>query len=359
MIKYLIKKIAYGLLVLWGVLTLVFFLFQIMPADPARMMLSQREDSKQLELIKQKYGFDKSISEQYFLYLNDVSIISFHNNSDIDAYTYLTPGKYKEQQLFSVSSTTVVVKLPYLRESFVKNGKPVTAILSETFPVTMVLAITSIMFAILFGIILGVLTAIYKDTIWDRSILFFSVLGMSLPSFFSSIIVAWLFAYVLHDFTNLNMTGSLYEVDDYGRGQFLNLKNLILPALTLGIRPLSVIIQLSRNSMLEVLSMDYVRTATAKGLSKFVVVFKHALRNALNPVVTVISGWFASLLAGAVFVEYIFAWNGIGKEIVDALNNLDMPVVMGAVMLIASVFVVINIVVDFTYALIDPRIRLN
>ena len=111
--------------------------------------------------------------------------------------------------------------------------------------------------------------------------------------------------------------------------------------------------------MLEVLSMDYVRTATAKGLSKFVVVFKHALRNALNPVVTVISGWFASLLAGAVFVEYIFAWNGIGKEIVDALNNLDMPVVMGAVMLIASVFVVINIVVDFTYALIDPRIRLN
>ena len=359
MIKYLIKKIAYGLLVLWGVLTLVFFLFQIMPADPARMMLSQREDSKQLELIKQKYGFDKSISHQYFLYLNDVSIISFHNNSDVTAYTYLTPGKYNEQQLFSVSSTTVVLKLPYLRESFVKNGKPVTIILSETFPVTMVLAFTSIMFAILFGIILGVFTAIYKDTIWDRSILFFSVLGMSLPSFFSSIIVAWLFAYVLHDFTNLNMTGSLYEVDDYGRGQFLNLKNLILPALTLGIRPLSVIIQLSRNSMLEVLSMDYVRTATAKGLSKFFVVFKHALRNALNPVVTVISGWFASLLAGAVFVEYIFAWNGIGKEIVDALNNLDMPVVMGAVMLIASVFVVINIVVDFTYALIDPRIRLN
>ena len=105
--------------------------------------------------------------------------------------------------------------------------------------------------------------------------------------------------------------------------------------------------------------MDYVRTATAKGLSKFVVIFKHSLRNALNPVVTVVSGWFASLLAGAVFVEYIFGWNGIGKEIVDALNNLDMPVVMGSVLLIATVFVVINIVVDILYAIIDPRIRLN
>ena len=109
-------------------------------------------------------------------------------------------------------------------------------------------------------------------------------------------------------FLGLNMTGSLYEVDDYGRGSFVQIKNLILPAITLGIRPLSVIIQLCRNSLLEVLSMDYIRTATAKGLSKFQVIFKHALRNALNPVVTAVSGWFASMLAGAVFVEYIF-WN--------------------------------------------------
>ena len=212
---------------------------------------------------------------------------------------------------------------------------------------------------IILGIILGVTTAIYKDTLIDKSILFLSVLGMSLPSFFSSIIIAWIFAYLLHDYTGLTMTGSLYEVDDYGRGSYLNIKNLILPAFTLGIRPLSVIVQISRNSMLEVLKMDYVRTAIAKGLSKFIVIFKHALRNALNPVVTVVSGWFASLLAGAVFVEYIFAWNGIGKEIVDGLNNLDMPVVMGSVLLISSVFVIINILVDVTYATIDPRIRLN
>ncbi|MGY8989834.1 MAG: ABC transporter permease [Flavobacteriales bacterium] len=358
MSKYIIKKLFYGGFVLWGVLTLVFFLFQVMPGDPARMMLSQREDSEQLQLLKQKYGFDKPIMHQYFYYLNDVSPVSFHDENE-DSYTYLSEGKYNYIDFLKIKSTNIVLKTPYLRTSFVKTGKPVNSILLETFPVTLVLAITSIIFAIILGIVLGIVSALKKKSILDKSILFFSVLGMSVPSFFSSIIVAWFFAYLLHDYTGLNMTGSLYEVDDYGRGQYMNLKNLILPAFTLGIRPLSVIIQLSRSSMLEVLDMDYIRTATAKGLSKFLVVFKHALRNALNPVVTVVSGWFASLLAGAVFVEYIFAWNGIGKEIVDALNSLDMPVVMGSVMLIATVFVIINILVDVVYATIDPRIRLN
>ena len=155
------------------------------------------------------------------------------------------------------------------------------------------------------------------------------------------------------------MTGSLYEVDDYGRGSFLEVSNLILPAITLAIRPLSVIIQLCRNSLLEVLCMDYVRTATAKGLNKYSVIFKHSLRNALNPVVTAVSGWFASMLAGAVFVEYIFNWNGLGKEIVNALNTLDLPVIMGSVLVIASLFIIINILVDIIYSWLDPRIRLK
>ena len=133
----------------------------------------------------------------------------------------------------------------------------------------------------------------------------------------------------------------------------------ILPAVTLGIRPLSVVIQLCRNSLLEVLEMDYIRTAKSKGLSKILIVFKHALRNAINPVVTAVSGWFASMLAGAVFVEYIFAWNGLGKEIVDSLNKMDLPVLMGSVLLIASVFVIINIIVDLIYGLLDPRIRFS
>jgi len=155
------------------------------------------------------------------------------------------------------------------------------------------------------------------------------------------------------------MTGSLYEVDDYGRGFFLEIKNLILPAFTLAIRPIAVIVQLCRNSLLEVLSMDYIRTARSKGLNKISVIFIHALRNALNPVLTAVSGWFASLLAGAVFVEYVFAWNGIGKEMVDALNKMDLPVVMGIVLFISVLFVIINIIVDIIYGFLDPRIRIN
>ena len=358
MIRFIIKKIAYSILVLWGVLTLVFFLFNVLPGDPARMMLDQREDSNQLAIIKQKYGFDRSVGAQYFLYLNDVSLLSFHT-IDENSFTALSSGKYSFNKLFTLANYDVVLKAPYLRESFVRKGTSVTTVISSTFKNTFVLALSSIVFALVLGLFLGVFSALYKDTLLDKIILFVSVLGMSLPSFFAAIIMAWLFGFVLHNYTGLNMTGSLYEVDDYGRGSFLQLKNLILPAITLGIRPLSVIIQLCRNSLLEVFSMDYVRTATAKGLSKFTVIFKHALRNALNPVVTAVSGWFASLLAGAVFVEYIFAWNGIGKEIVDALNKMDLPVVMGAVLFIAFIFVIINILVDLIYGWLDPRIKIS
>lgn len=155
------------------------------------------------------------------------------------------------------------------------------------------------------------------------------------------------------------MTGSLYEVDDFGEGKYIQWKNLILPAIVLGIRPLAVVIQLMRNSLLEVMSQDYIRTAKAKGLSMYKIIKKHALKNALNPVVTAVSGWFASLLAGAVFVEYIFNWNGLGKEIVNALNTLDLPVIMGSVLVIAAMFIIINIFVDVIYGWLDPRIRIR
>ena len=358
MINYIFKRLIYGLLVLWGVLTLVFFLFNILPGDPARMMLDKREDSKQLAIIKHKYGFDRPVSQQYMLYMNDVLPVSIHYN-DPSAFTFLGSGKYNYIKLFSISNYSIVLKAPYLRQSFVRSGMPVATILLYAFRNTFLLASCSIIIALFLGLFLGIISALYKDTFIDKLILLISVLGMSLPSFFASIIIAWLFGFILHEYTGLNMTGSLYEVDDYGRGSFLQVRNLILPAITLGIRPLSVIIQLCRNSLLEVLAMDYVRTAISKGLSQFIVIFKHALRNALNPVITSISGWFASMLAGAVFVEYIFAWNGIGKEIVDALNKMDLPLVMGAVLLIASVFVVINIMVDLIYGYLDPRIRLS
>ena len=141
--------------------------------------------------------------------------------------------------------------------------------------------------------------------------------------------------------------------------KYLSLKNLILPALTLGIRPLAIITQLTRSAMLDVLNQDYIRTAYAKGLSKSTVIFKHALRNALNPVLTAVTGWFAELLAGAFFVEYIFGWKGIGKITVDALDKLDFPVVMGSVLVTATLFVIINILADILYSIVDPRVKIK
>lgn len=356
MVRYLISKIGYAILTLLGVVTVIFFLFTVL-GDPASMMLDQNENPEQLAMVRAKYGFDKPVLTQYKYFINDISVLSLHHN-DKDSYTSLASGKYDALPLFNIGNNTLVLKAPYLRESFQKTGKPVTEVIAETLPNTMILAVSAILLAIVIGIILGIVSAQMRDTWIDKIIQVVSTLGMSVPSFFSAILFAWLFGYVLHEYTHLNMTGSLYEVDDFGEGVHIQWKNLILPALTLGIRPLAVVIQLMRNSLLEVYTQEYIRTARAKGLSTIKVIFKHALKNALNPVVTAVSGWFASMLAGAVFVEYIFGWNGLGKEIVDALNTLDLPIIMGAVLIIATLFVTINILVDFIYAWLDPKIKL-
>lgn len=358
MISYLLNKITYALLTLFGVVTVIFFLFNVLPGDPAQMMLGQNEDSEQLALVKQKYGFNKPISTQYLYYINDLSPISFHSNNSED-YTFLRDDKYSATKLFSIANTTTVLKFPYLRESFTKQGKKVSQVLAETLPNTFVLAVSAIIIAMLLGIALGIVSALFKDKWLDKTIQVISTFGMSIPSFFSAILFAWFFGYVLHKYTNLEMTGSLYELDDFGEAMHVKWKNLILPAVVLGIRPLAVVIQLMRNSLLEVFNQDYIRTARAKGLSEFQIIKKHAVKNALNPVVTAISGWFASMLAGAVFVEYIFGWNGLGKEIVNALNTLDLPVIMGAVLVIATMFVIINIFVDLIYVWLDPKVKLE
>ena len=356
MIGYLLQKIGYAFLTLFGVVTVIFLLFNILPGDPARMMLGQNETEEQVAIVKKKYGFDQPLSKQYVYYINDLSPISFHSLSE-DDYTYFSDKKYTGLKLFNVGETTIVIKAPYLRESFQKNGKKVSAVISETLPNTFVLAVSSITIAMILGVLLGIVSAKFKDSWIDKLIQLVSTFGMSVPSFFSAILFAWIFGFLLHNYTGLNMTGSLYEVDDFGNGTYIQWKNLILPAIVLGIRPLAVVSQLMRNSLLEVLSTDYIRTAKAKGLSEFAIIRKHALKNAMNPVVTAISGWFASMLAGAVFVEYIFGWNGLGKEIVDALNTLDLPVIMGAVIVIASLFIIINIFVDVIYGWLDPKIR--
>ncbi|QEC69025.1 ABC transporter permease [Panacibacter ginsenosidivorans] len=348
MLRFITRKLVYGMLVLLGVVILVFFLFQGF-GDPARLVIGQTGDSATINNIRKELALDQPKWKQFVLYLNDISPISVYSKEDI--------ATRELKGIFIGTDTKLAIKFPYLRRSY-QTRKEVSSILMEALPGTLVLAFTAMFIATVLGILLGVLAAVKQNTWMDTSAVFASVLGISAPSFFMGIILAYLFGFMLSDYTGLHMTGSLYEYDVF-EGKQLQLQNLILPAITLGIRPLAIITQLTRSAMLDVLSMDYIRTAYAKGLSRKAVVFKHALRNALNPVVTAITGWFAELLAGAFFVEYIFGWKGIGKVTVDALEKLDFPVVMGSVLLTATFFIMVNILADILYGVIDPRVRLH
>lgn len=347
---YAIRKLLYGLAVMGGVILVVFVLFNILPGDPARMTMGQRSDVQSLEAVRKEFGLDRSKPVQFLLYINDLLPLSIHpaTSENQEKYHYVT--------LFKTGKDVVVIKKPYLRRSY-QTKRDVTTILSETVPNTFVLALTAMLFATLIGVFLGVVSAVNSGTWIDNAANSFAILGISAPSFFAGIIIAWLFGFVLADYTGLNMSGSLYSYDPF-KGEVITWRNLWLPMITLGLRPLAIIVQLTRSAMLDVLAQDYIRTAKAKGLGRNAIIYKHALKNALNPVITAISGWFASLLAGSFFVEYIFGYNGLGRTTVTALEMSDFPVVMGAILFIAFVFVVMNILVDILYAWVDPRVKL-
>lgn len=351
MLSYILRRLAYGFFVLIGIVLLVFVLFNLLPADPARMVMGQRTDISSLESINKELGLDKPKSTQLLYYINDLSPLSIHEPTEKNQ------EKYRFSEIISLGNKSLFFKEPYLRRSYQTN-KRVTEMIRDKFPSTLILALSSIILAAIIGIFLGIVAALRKDSIYDKLILSLTTFGISMPSFFAAIIIAWIFGFILSEYTGLNMTGSLYEYDPF-EGQMLSLKNLILPTITLGIRPLSIIVQLTRNSMLDILKMDFIRTAFAKGIGTFSVIKNHALKNALNPVVTAISSWFASLLAGAFFVEYIFGWNGIGKMTVEALDTADFPVVMGAILFVGFLFVILNILADIAYAILDPRIKLS
>jgi ABC-type dipeptide/oligopeptide/nickel transport system permease component len=347
-LKFIVKKIVYGLLVLIGVVVLVFVLFQGF-GDPARLVMGQTGDSTTQANIRKELYLDQPKWKQFIFYLNDVSPIAIHSKEEIQ--------KKQLRGFFIGGEKKLAFKLPYLRKSY-QTKKSVSSILMEALPGTLLLAIAAMFIAIIIGIPLGVFAAVKQNTWMDTTAVFSSIIGISAPSFFMGIIIAYIFGFLLSDYTGLHLTGSWFDIDENGVKR-LTLQNLILPAITLGIRPLAIITQLTRSAMLDVLDQDYIRTAYAKGLNKRTVIWNHALRNALNPVVTAITGWFAELLAGAFFIEYIFGWKGIGKVTVEALEKLDFPVVMGSVLITATFFILVNILADILYGIIDPRVRIQ
>ena len=435
MLKYFLKKLLYGILVLLGVITIVFSIYSIKPGDPATLSGGQQASKEVVDNIRKEWGIDQPIHIRYFQFLNDVSLISFYNTKKAESRFFYDENKYKGAAVLPVSSNfKLVFKLPYLKKSYQSN-RYVTEIISEKLPGTIILAVAAILIATIFGVLFGSISAFYPDGFFNKFAIISSIAGMSSPSFFMASIISvvggyywaeyielpvfpialsllfiivgfitskkskglkniiksilfmgfkggvigigvWIFYLFFQnifdlqalDFiassvsvpgTGLDPSGSIIEINDITGIKEYHWENLILPSLTLGIRPLAIVTLLTKKSMMDVLSSDFVRTAKSKGLSSYAIISKHALPNALNPVITAISGWFASLLAGAIFVEMIFNWDGIGTVLVDALKNDDLPIVMGITLTISVIFVFINIVVDLLYSIIDPRVRLN
>lgn len=346
---YALKKMMYGLLIIITVVCTISSIIYLSPVDPARLSFGQMSDVGTVEAKRKAMGLDEPLSIQLLYYLRDLSPINVMDSSHpaLENYSYIT--------IFHTGNKKLILKWPYLRESY-QSGRPVSAILQEAIPLTIILATCSILIASLLGIVLGILAAIRQGTWIDQAAIFVSTIGYSLPSYATAIFFAILFAFVLKPLTGLNLTGSLLEIDNQGNWVIV-WKNLLLPVFALGLRPVSIITQLARSAMLDNMSMPYVRTAKAKGLRMNKITYLHVLKNALNPIITGISGWFASLVTGAFFVENVFNYRGLGLVTVKALLDFDIPVVLGAVIFTCVMFVIINILVDLMYALTDPRIR--
>ncbi len=346
-ISKIINKATYLGSVILGLILVVFLLFQALPG-PEQILSGQRTDKSTTDAIVKELGLDEPSWKQALYYANDVSIISVYKTEKIPPFV---SGWFVELGTYSYG-----IKWPYLRTSF-QTKRSVNALLREAFIGTLILAFSAMLLALFIGIPLGIWAAANRNSALDRAIIACSTLGISVPSFFSAMLFSWLFGFVFRTYTGLPMTGSWSELSADGSFRILKLTHLILPALALGIRPLAVFIQLTRNTMVDILSLDYIQTARAKGVSEKKVIWQHAFPNAMNPIITSIGGWFSSLLAGSFFTEYIFQWKGIGKVSIEALQQSDFPVVMGAVLLTACLFFIIHLFTEWLYVWIDPRLK--
>lgn len=310
MLSFTIRKLVYSVLVIIGVVTVVFFIMNLLP-DPARMMQGQRADLTTQAAIRHELGLDLPVWQRYVRFLGNVAVGD-------------------------------------LGRSFTSN-QPVVESIMERLPATASLAIGAMIVATIVGIVIGIVSSVKSYSLFDNLSMVLALLGISVPAFVAGLLAILVFAVWL---PWLPVSGYMYQQD------VLDIRYLILPMLVLAVRPISIIARVTRSSMLDVLSSDYVRTAKAKGVSQRTVVLHHALRNALNPVVTTVSAWLAGLLVGTYFIEYIFNWPGIGLLAVDAISRSDFPTIQGTVIFSAVVFVVVNFIVDILYAVLDPRVKL-
>lgn len=331
---YLAKRILNLIPVLLGITLLVFVFLHLIPGDPAIVMAGERATPEQIAELREQLGLNQPLPLQYLIFLSNLVRLNF--------------------------GTSII------------SGVSIADEIKIRWPATFELSVAAMLVAIIIGIPTGVLAAVRKNSAVDNLTMSGSLLGVSLPVYWLGLLLIYLFAVNLNwlppsgrlsidaGFHFKPITG-FYVLDALLQGNFQSLQDvlahLILPALTLGTIPLAILARITRSAMLEVLSQDYIRTARAKGLLERWVIFKHALKNALLPVVTIIGLQFGTLLSGAILTETIFSWPGIGSWIYEGILARDYPVVQGGVVFVAVTFVLINLLVDLSYAFLDPRIQ--
>ncbi len=335
MARYLLRRMVMVVFLLVGVSLLVFLISHLVPSNPvaANMSTTAMSDPEAVAVYKAKWGLDKPLYEQYFIYLRNL--------------------------LKGDMGTSI------------RTGNAVMDDLKQFFPATMELSIFAMIIAIVFGVLFGVISAVYRDKPLDYIVRTVSISGVSVPNFWFALLMLFLFYSKLGIFPGGGRVGSRTVTPSDGTGFYVldgimtgnwelageAFMHLLLPAIVLGFFTMGLIARQTRSNLLEVMNMDYIRTAKAKGLSSRAIVMKHALGNALIPVITVMGMGFCNLLGGMVFVEKIFSWPGIGQYAYLSATTLDFPAICGVSLLIAVIYVVINLIIDILYGVIDPRVR--
>ena len=332
--RYILKRLLNLIPVLLGITLLVFILLHLIPGDPAQILAGERATPETVEAIREQLGLNKPLPLQYLLFLGNLLRFNFGNS--------------------------------------IMSGASIIQEIAIRWPTTFELSVAAMFIALFLGIPAGVLAAVRKNSAIDNLTMSGSLLGVSMPVFWLGLLLIYLFAVHWQWLppglrmsqevaTSFKPLTGFYVFDALLQLNWKALKDviahLVLPALTLSTIPLAIIARITRSAMLEVLSQDYIRTARAKGVLERWVIFKHALKNALLPVVTIIGLQFGTLLSGAILTETIFSWPGIGFWIYDGILNRDYPVVQGGVIFVSISFVLINLLVDISYAFLDPRIQ--
>ena len=328
----MMKRLMVLIPVLLGMTIIVFSIIHAIPGDPADTILGDKATEQSKEVLREQLGLNKPWFQQYFNYLGDLVKGDLGN---------------------SIRTKQPIVKeiLPYLAA-------------------TLELTFASMLFAIIIGVNAGILSAWRQNSWFDYMSMVIALVGVSMPIFWLGLMEQWVFSIKLHwlptggrmDQRNpIESVSNLYMIDAILSGHWNQvwtvMKHLILPSIALGTIPMAVIARMTRSSMLEVMSSDFIRTARSKGLSQFLVVYKHALKNAAIPLLTVIGLQTGALLGGAVLTETIFAWPGVGRYVFEAISSRDYPVIQSGILIIAFIFVIINLIVDLLYSVIDPRIQ--